>query len=505
MPAPSRVDPGRVRSVLLIRPRFIGDICLTLPVVEAVRAACPEARIGYLLEHECAPLLDGDPRIDTVIVSPRKPSAGEWLQVVSRVRRFAPDLVLDLFCNPRTAQWTLLSGARERVGYAGKGVRSAVYTHRIRARALSAIEHHLESVAALGWPAPVTTPRLHVGPAARDQVTETLARLCVPAATRLRHVLPLPRVRGSPRLLRARRVQPLPTRRVRRPALPPPSDRRWGMAPAVGYARTVMKPPLVTFVSDFGRDDWFVGVVHGVILEACPEARIVDLTHHIPPGDVDRAAFGAEVATPDFAAGPLHLVLADPGVRTGRRALAVRAPDQIFVVPVNGVLEWALAAPGAEVRELTDVKLFRQPVSRTFHGRDVFAPVAARLACGLKFESVGPVAKDPLRLPVPTPQLVNGELRGRIMFVDRFGNLLTNLTERLLAERFPDLAPERLEVEAAGCVIRGLARAYADAPVGSMGAILDSTGRLEIAQVRGDASQRLGLSVRDDVRVRVRR
>ncbi len=185
MPAPSRVDPGRVRSVLLIRPRFIGDICLTLPVVEAVRAACPEARIGYLLEHECAPLLDGDPRIDTVIVSPRKPSAGEWLQVVSRVRRFAPDLVLDLFCNPRTAQWTLLSGARERVGYAGKGVRSAVYTHRIRARALSAIEHHLESVAALGWPAPVTTPRLHVGPAARDQVTETLAGLGVPAAARL--------------------------------------------------------------------------------------------------------------------------------------------------------------------------------------------------------------------------------------------------------------------------------------------------------------------------------
>jgi ADP-heptose:LPS heptosyltransferase len=185
MPAPSRVDPGRVRSILLIRPRFIGDICLTLPVVEAMRAACPGARIGYLLERECAPLLDGDPRIDTVIVSPRKPSAGEWLQVVSRVRRFAPDLVLDLFCNPRTAQWTLLSGARERVGYAGKGARSAVYTRRVRPRVLSAIEHHLASVAALGWPAPVTTPRLHVGPAARDGVTEALAALGVPAGARL--------------------------------------------------------------------------------------------------------------------------------------------------------------------------------------------------------------------------------------------------------------------------------------------------------------------------------
>jgi S-adenosylmethionine hydrolase len=263
--------------------------------------------------------------------------------------------------------------------------------------------------------------------------------------------------------------------------------------------------PLVTFISDFGRDDWFVGVVHGVILATCPAARIVDLAHHIPPGDIERAAFVVEVATPDFGPGTVHLVVVDPGVGTGRRALAVRARDQLFVGPDNGVLEWALSAPGAEIRELTDVKLFRHPVSRTFHGRDVFAPVAAHLAGGIEFSTLGPIANDPLRLPVSTPKVVNGELQGRIMFVDRFGNLLTNLTERHLAERFPDVPPDRLEVEAAGWVIQGLARAYADAPVGATVAILDSSGRLEIAQVRGDASQRLGLSVRDDVRVRVRR
>ena len=266
-----------------------------------------------------------------------------------------------------------------------------------------------------------------------------------------------------------------------------------------------MQPPLVTFLSDFGTADWFVGVVHGVLIETCPDVRIVDLTHHIPPGDIERAAFVVEAATPDFRAGAIHLVVVDPGVGTGRRAIVVQARNQYFVGPDNGVLEWALSAPGAEVREVTDTKLFRQPVSRTFHGRDVFAPVAAHLASGLRFESVGPIAERPLRLTVATPRSMNGELIGRIMFVDRFGNLLTNLTERDLAEHFPNTTPEEFEVEAAGRVIRGLARAYADAPVGSTVAILDSSGRLEIAQVRGDASQRLGLSVRDEVRIRIRR
>lgn len=185
MPTPSRVDPASIHRVLLIRPRFIGDICLTLPVIEAIRAAAPHARIGYLLERECAPLLARDPRIDRLIVAPRKPTIGEWLGVAGQIRKFAPDLVLDLFCNPRTAQWTLVSGARERVGYGGKGVRSAVYTRQVRPRALSAIAHHLESVAALGWPAPVSTPRLHVSPEARDAARDALTPLGVPHGARL--------------------------------------------------------------------------------------------------------------------------------------------------------------------------------------------------------------------------------------------------------------------------------------------------------------------------------
>jgi len=179
------VDPVRVRRVLIVRPRFLGDICLSLPVVEAVRRSCPHARIGYLLEAESAPLLAGDPRIDPLIVSPRHPRAAEWLAVVRQVRRFAPDVVLDLFCNPRTALWTALSGAGERVGYAGKGPRSAAYTRRVRPRVLSAIEHHLASVAALGWPAEPTVPRLHVADEARGEARAALRALGVPDGARL--------------------------------------------------------------------------------------------------------------------------------------------------------------------------------------------------------------------------------------------------------------------------------------------------------------------------------
>lgn len=180
MPIRSAVDPAPVRRVLLIRPRFIGDICLTLPALEAVRAACPDARVAYLLEEESAPLLAGDPRVDELIVVPRRPGAAGTLALADRLRRFAPDVALDFFCNPRTALWTFLSGARVRVGYPNKGWRSALYTHHARPRTLSAVGFHLASLAALGWAAPARTPRLHVGAGARAGALDGLRELGVP-------------------------------------------------------------------------------------------------------------------------------------------------------------------------------------------------------------------------------------------------------------------------------------------------------------------------------------
>jgi len=262
-----------------------------------------------------------------------------------------------------------------------------------------------------------------------------------------------------------------------------------------------VRPAIITFTSDFGHQDWFVGVVHGVLHGLCPEARVVDLAHGIPPGNLARAAFVLEAAAPDFPDGTVHLVVVDPGVGTARRALAVSARGQRFVGPDNGLLEWALAAADAEVRALTEERYLRRPVSRTFHGRDVFAPVAAQLACGLALDKVGPRVSDPVRLAAAPPRRVDEALVGRVVYVDRFGNALTNLTAERIAAEFPRVPDERLEVDVGTRTIHGLTRSYGDAPMGAIVAIMGSSGRLEIAQVGGDAADRLGLGEGDGVRV----
>ena len=173
------VPPAPIRRVALLRPRFIGDICLTLPALDAVREACPQARVAYVVERESSPLLEGDRRVDELIVAPRDPSPAETLALIGRLRRFAPEVMFDFFCNPRTALWTWLSGARVRVGYPGKGWRSALYTHHARPRTLSAVGFHLASLAALGWPAAPRTPRLSIGEAAIDAAARALRELDV--------------------------------------------------------------------------------------------------------------------------------------------------------------------------------------------------------------------------------------------------------------------------------------------------------------------------------------
>jgi len=151
MTSPRPPVPTDVERILLVRPRFLGDICLTLPVLDALKAMAPQARIAYLVERESAPLLESDPRVDDLIVARRSPGLFGNLRIVRRVRKFRPDVVFDFFSNPRTALWSRLSGARVRVGYPNKGWRSSLYTHHTRPRTLSAIGFHLASLEALGW------------------------------------------------------------------------------------------------------------------------------------------------------------------------------------------------------------------------------------------------------------------------------------------------------------------------------------------------------------------
>ena len=264
-----------------------------------------------------------------------------------------------------------------------------------------------------------------------------------------------------------------------------------------------MARPIITFTSDFGHADWFTGVVQGVIHGIAPDARVIEVTHEVRPGDIERAAFILEAAAPDFPADTIHLAVVDPGVGTDRRGLAVRAHGQWFVGPDNGLLEWAFHDPAYEARSLTERRWFREPVSRSFHGRDVFAPVAAHLAAGTALDAFGPRIGDPVRIAPPPPRDDDGVLRGRVMFIDRFGNALTNLREPTVRAAFPGVADDRLEVKVAGRSLRGLVRTYGDAPRGTLIALMGSSGRLEVAVVEGDVAWRFGVGVGDPVSLRI--
>lgn len=185
MPAAPLPDPASIRRVMMIRPRFLGDVCLTLPALEAIRAACPQARVAYVAEPAAAALLRGDPRVDELVVAPPRPGAARTLSLIGRLRAFAPEVAFDFFCNPRTAVWTFASGARVRVGYPHKGWRSSLYTHHARPRTLSAIGFHLASLRALGWPDRGGPPRLHVTDEARAEARASLREEGVPAGARL--------------------------------------------------------------------------------------------------------------------------------------------------------------------------------------------------------------------------------------------------------------------------------------------------------------------------------
>ena len=198
MTGPAKIDPSSVRRILLVRPRFLGDVCLTLPLLDAIRARCPEAKVAYVVERDWAPVLEGDPRIDELIAVRRAPGPFGNLDTIGKIRRFRPDLVFDCFCNPRTAVWSRMSGAHVRVGYPHKGWRSSVYTHHARPRTLSAIGFHLASLEAIGWgaegspwssgravTAAAPAPRLTLNEPARAEAREGLRELGVPADAEL--------------------------------------------------------------------------------------------------------------------------------------------------------------------------------------------------------------------------------------------------------------------------------------------------------------------------------
>src|SRR6266478_233225 len=193
--------------------------------------------------------------------------------------------------------------------------------------------------------------------------------------------------------------------------------------------------PLITLTTDFGTRDWFAGTMKGVILGIHPRAKVVDLTHEIAPGDIWSGAFALNAACHFFPKGTIHVAVVDPGVGSSRRAITVQTTDYIFVGPDNGVLSWALAKQEIKaVHELENVDYFLPDVSATFHGRDVFAPVAAHLSRGVPVRKLGPRLKDFVRLPWPEVARRPGAITGEVIFIDRFGNAITNIPTAAVRE-----------------------------------------------------------------------
>lgn len=252
-----------------------------------------------------------------------------------------------------------------------------------------------------------------------------------------------------------------------------------------------LSPPLLTLTTDFGLQDPFVGVMKGVILARCPGACIVDLTHGLPPGDVRAGAFALLTAHRFFPPGTVHVAVVDPGVGSGRPAVAARTPAAFFLGPDNGLLSWALSrVEPVEVRRLENARLWLQPVSATFHGRDVFAPVAAYLAGGGRFETVGPRVTNWVRLPWPAPGKTSAGWRGEVVYVDRFGNAITNLPATALAGPMSGACvqlPARRRVP--------LGAFYQAVPPGRSVAVPGSSGFVEIAINGGNAARALRLRV----------
>jgi S-adenosylmethionine hydrolase len=256
---------------------------------------------------------------------------------------------------------------------------------------------------------------------------------------------------------------------------------------------------LVTLTTDFGLADPFVGIMKGVIATRAPDARVVDVTHGIPPQDVVAGALVLAQAVPYFPAGTIHVAVVDPGVGSERRPLCVETARGLLVGPDNGVL--SLAALPAGVRRiihLTEERFFLTPRSATFHGRDVFAPVAAALATGTAPAALGATVADMERLDVPIPVREGRTIRGQVIYVDGFGNLTSNVR----ADSLP--AGSQLAISIRDVRLRGVAASYATVPPGEPVAVVNSWGAIEIAVRDGSARDRLGARVGDPIVIEAR-
>jgi hypothetical protein len=253
-----------------------------------------------------------------------------------------------------------------------------------------------------------------------------------------------------------------------------------------------LSDPIITLTTDFGTNDYLVGAMKGVILNINPAARIVDINHHVAPFDILDGALAIASAYKYFPPRTIHVVIVDPGVGTERRPLLVSGEKQYFVAPDNGVLSMIFERESCVVRHVTAEHYFLNPISPTFHGRDVFAPTAAWLAKAWQTDAFGEEITDYVRFSMPKAKPAGQAIKGVVLRVDAFGNLMTNLTTEDVPAAMVASGDIKLAVN--GKEVRKIARTFGDGIPGEPIAVFGSVGYLEIAVNRGNAARALGVN-----------
>jgi S-adenosylmethionine hydrolase len=261
--------------------------------------------------------------------------------------------------------------------------------------------------------------------------------------------------------------------------------------------------PIITLTTDFGLNDHFIGAMKGVILEIAPEAQIIDISHAVQPFDILDGALTVSQAYSYFPSGTVHMVIVDPGVGTTRRPVVLTGDRHLFLAPDNGVLSLIYdREERISVRHITAAHYFLQPPSNTFHARDIFSPVAAYLAKGVDPDHFGTEITDFVRFSAPRPKPVDERtLRGVVLKVDRFGNLITNITPQDAPQLFEPAPPAFKIAIGNKAQASRICTNYAEGSPGEVFGILGSMGFLEVATNRGSAFQLLGAGKGSEVNV----
>lgn len=251
---------------------------------------------------------------------------------------------------------------------------------------------------------------------------------------------------------------------------------------------------IVTLTTDFGLEDPYVGQVKGAILKYNISAHIIDICHSIPPHDILTAAVMIRTSYNYFPKGSIHLIIVDPGVGSQRRIVAATGGKHLFIAPDNGVLSLLFKDNMIEtVHRVENASLFPSDISSTFHGRDIMAPVAAAIAGGMVLDKVGPVVNinDCTQLNLPEPNITETGIEGQVLHIDHFGNIRTNITSADLS-KFQPASFSGIKIK--GYTINNISNTYSDSPPGSLVAVIDSGGYLEIAVNRGNAARQIECS-----------